>query len=128
MPWLRNMLASTGLVLMAGGVWLLLASSATGWWPRQPVSPLSAQAMAAWLVSIGGAAQAVVKLNDLTRVGATPSAFVAVGVLAAVALARFRQSVTWAAPTTWRYLLVLAACLTAGVRGLRAVVRPGSTT
>jgi hypothetical protein len=116
---LRILLAVIGAALVTGGLWLEVGATSTGWWPWQPVSPLSARAIAAWLLSIGPAALAVATVNNLHRVGATPAAFAGFGLLTAGALARYPQAVVWSAPATWVYVTLLVGSIAAGIAGMR---------
>lgn len=101
------------------GVTLLIApSSGASLWPWD-LTPLTGRAIGAWLVSLGLAGFHVLVENDLGRVRPAGIAYLALGTLQIVVLARFSSDFDWASPQGVGYLAFLATILAAGGAALR---------
>lgn len=116
--WLRAVLIFHAALLIGLGA-VMFVSPATGapLWPW-PLTPLTARAVAAWLVGIGVAAGHMALENDLTRDRVAFRAYVAIAVLQAIALLRYLGDVNPADPRLWLYVLGLLSFLVVGVAGL----------
>jgi hypothetical protein len=123
--WLRAAFAVLGVVLLAAGVALFLLPQATAPYWAWTLTPLTARAIAAWLVAIGMGAAHIAYENDFVRVRPALTSFALFGALQALALARYPNDFAWHEPRGWAYLLVLAAVFGLGVFGwLRAAKSP----
>jgi hypothetical protein len=123
--WLRAAFAVLGTVLFAAGVALFLVPQATGSYWAWALTPLTARAIAAWLVAIGIGAVHVVYENDFVRVRPALVFFALFGALQAVALARYPNDFAWYEPRGWAYLATLATVFGLGVYGwLRGAKTP----
>jgi hypothetical protein len=92
---LRLVLAAQAVVMLLVGALLFVAPSTTkGLWPWA-LTPLTARAVAAWLLGIGLAAGWVVFENDRRRVRILMISYAAIGVLELVALLRYLDDVDW---------------------------------
>lgn len=105
---LRVLLAALALVLVGTGIVLLVSpGTVVPSWPW-PLTPLTARAIGAWLVGLGWAAGHAALIDDVGSVrplGWTGVTFV---LLQALALVRFGDTTSWAAPLAWSYVAVLA--------------------
>ena len=107
------------------GVALLLAPEALRpLWPWT-LTPLTAQAIGAWLLSLGVAAAHSSWENDWSRVQIATSSYTVFGVLQLMALARFSQELQWDRPVAWLYVSFLVSVLGLGVYGWWRSARPG---
>lgn len=115
--WYRGLLAAEGTVSVAVGACLFVApSTATHLWPW-PLTPLTAQAVAAWLVGYGIVLLTMIVENDWERVrpGLVPS--VVLFVLQTIALSRYPEAVTWSSQSAWILLVMLGGTLVLGGAG-----------
>jgi hypothetical protein len=115
--WYRGLLAVEGTVSVAVGACLFVApSTATHLWPWS-LTPLTAQAVAAWLVGYGIVLLTMIVENDWERVrpGLVPS--VVLFVLQTIALIRYPDSVMWSSPSAWILLVMLGGTLVLGGAG-----------
>ncbi|CAN5845251.1 hypothetical protein BH23ACT5_BH23ACT5_19350 [soil metagenome] len=109
------------------GVTLLIApASGAGLWPWE-LTPLTGRAIGAWLVSFGLAGFHVLIENDLRRVRPAGIAYLALGILQIVVLARFSSDFDWSSPQAVGYLVFLATILAAGGAALRSGASPPQT-
>jgi hypothetical protein len=123
--WLTALLTVEGAVLFVAGVLLFaggltvhhhVVAPATGFWPWE-LTPLSAQAIGAWLMALGVAAAMSIRELDLSRLlvpGVTSTAF---GVLQLVAVIWYWPQVSPSDPALWVYLTMLVTILATGVYG-----------
>ena len=96
--------------------------AAATWWPW-PLTPLTARAIAAWLLGLGIVlAQANVE-NDWRRIRAATLPYAGLAVLEAIALLRFRHTLDWGAAGPWLMVLFLATVLFLGLVGWAASTR-----
>ena len=102
--WYRSVIAAQSVVLLVVGLWLFVAPSSVGWWPWT-LTPLVAQAMAAWLLGLGVVLATATRENDLERIRIATASYVVLGVLQLVAAARYAsdlRSGTACVLSTWR--------------------------
>lgn len=120
---LRHVLGAQGLVMVGSGSLLLARPDHAGWWPW-PLTALTAQAVAAWLVGLGVLALQAWWLNrlDATAVGFPAAAVLGAGQL--VVVARFLDSFRWDDAAAWTYTLVLVSLAAVGVWGTALTRRP----
>jgi hypothetical protein len=127
-PWLRLVLGCQGAVLLALGLVLFLGGlsfhhgmASMGAWPWA-LTPLSAQAIGAWLMAFGIGAALVIGERDLSRLQVPAIAYAAFGVCQCVVLLRYG---TWMSAGAWAYgALSTVIAVTGGfgwwkARGLR---------
>jgi hypothetical protein len=89
-PWYRTVLMLQCGVLFVTGAWLFGAPTAVGWWPWT-LTPLVAQAMAAWLLGLAVVIATAVWENDLDRIRIATISAVVLGGLQLIAAARYRN-------------------------------------
>jgi hypothetical protein len=86
-------------------------------WPWA-LTPLTGQAVGAWLIGIGLTAAQMCWENDFGRVYAGMAGYVALGALQLLALARYGgASVDWGGAGGWIYLLFVVSVLGVGLYG-----------
>ena len=108
----------TQAVLMIGvGAALFVApDTARTLWPW-PLTPLTAQASAAWLVGDGLVVAAAMVERDRRRIRPAAAGYAALGVLQSVVLARYGSTVRWGSIAAWIYVAALAAAIVLGGYG-----------
>lgn len=117
--WVRGQLLLQALVMVPLGVALLLAPQATApVWPWS-LAPLVAQAIGAWLLSIGIIAAHAAWENDWQRIRSFTVSYTLLALLQLLALLRFGGEVEWVRPAAWLYLLFLLSILLVGIVGVR---------
>jgi hypothetical protein len=114
--WVLVVVGVQGGVLLAMGAALFVAPAHTSYWPW-PLTPLTAQAVGAWLLGIGTGAIHAIRENDFRRLRAGAVALTLLGVFQLIALARYPHDVDWARPAAWIYLTFVLSLLTVGVPG-----------
>jgi hypothetical protein len=115
--WYRGLLGVEGTIAVLVGICLFVApSTATDLWPW-PLTPLTAQAVAAWLIGYGGVLITMIVENDWDRVRPAVGPSVVLFVLQVVALLRYPHVVDWSSPSAWGYLLLLGGALVLGAGG-----------
>lgn len=112
---MRLVLGIQSAVMAIFGLGLLLATSATApLWPWS-LTPLTARAIGAWLLSIGVSAAHAAWENDRPRTGPFAVSYLVFAVLQVVALARFPADFAWGTPAAVLYLVFLASQLVVGI-------------
>jgi hypothetical protein len=115
--WSAWVLGVQAAVLLSLGVALFVAPSRSTWWPWT-LTPLTSQAVGAWLIGIGvGLVHAIIEA-DLERIRPGLIAITVLGALQLVALARYPGDVEWGHPGTWVYVAFVASVLVVGAMGL----------
>jgi hypothetical protein len=115
--WLALVLAAQGTLLIAVGLALYVApATAAALWPW-PLTPLTARAVAAWLLAFGIAAALAIGERDLGRLELPAAAYTALGTLQLVTVVRFAGELRWASPTAWAYVAVLVTVVATGGYG-----------
>lgn len=120
--WLAVLLAAQGGLMAVVGVVLFVAPSlGAALWPW-PLTPLTAQMAAAWLVALGLAAALSLREPVPARLRVLTIAYCVFGVLQLVALAAYGGAVDWSSPGAAVYVVTLVAVLVTGCAGLAAAV------
>jgi hypothetical protein len=115
--WLRAALLVHAVGLGVLGVALFLVPTDAGSvWPWA-LTPLTARAVAAWLMGIALIAWQSGRARDLSRTGAAMTAYAAFGPLQLVAVARFGSTIQWVRPGAWIYLVFLVSATVIGLSG-----------
>jgi hypothetical protein len=113
---LRVALVLESAVLVVVGLVLYVApATAEHIWPWA-LTPLTARAVAAWLIAFGATA-GVAAFGDLERLRAGTVAYTVLGGLVLIALARFPGTVDWGRPVTWVFLATAVAATATGAIG-----------
>jgi hypothetical protein len=116
--WVRVVLAVQGVTMLAIGLGLFLAPAVfSSVWPWQ-LTPLTSQAVGAWLIGLGIATLQANWENDQNRVQVATISYAMIGVLQLIAIVRFTDTVDWGKANTWLYLLFLVSMLAIGVYSL----------
>jgi hypothetical protein len=93
--WLYGVLAAQAIVFLAVGIGLFTAPrQAAPLWPWK-LTPLVAQATAAWLISLGAAAAQALLERDARRLRPAAVGYLLLAVLQAVASARYPHQFHW---------------------------------
>jgi hypothetical protein len=124
--WMYALLATQAIVLLGLGVALFAAPTQTApLWPWK-LTPLVAQATAAWLISLGVAAVHALLERDARRLRPAAAGYILLAVLQFIALARYPHQFHWHSASGAVYLIFLATMLLTGTAGLaRGLSRPG---
>jgi uncharacterized membrane protein len=116
--WLLATLAVQAVTLLGFGVALFAApAQAAPLWPWK-LTPLLAQATAAWLISLGVAAGHSLLERDARRLRPAAVGYILLAVLQAIALARYPHRFEWGSTSGVIYLVFLGAMLVTGAAGL----------
>lgn len=115
--WLRGVMAGQAAVLGLVGLILFIVPTA-GWWPWT-LTPLTGQAVGAWLLGIAVIAGQAAWENDWERVWGAMVGFVFLGVLQLGALVRYGDEVNWGVAAVL-YVGFLVVVLGVGVYGALA--------
>jgi hypothetical protein len=131
---LRAVVAVQAVVLLGFGGWLFVApASAAELWPWS-LTPLTARAIAAWMLGLGVAAAQALWEDCARRLRPAAVAYLAFGALEGVALLRHLDIPSWDEVSSWLYVAFLASTLVtgavtlalAGAGGRRARPAPGT--
>jgi hypothetical protein len=116
-PWIRFALGCQAAVMIAIGAALVVAPQfSDGIWPWM-LTPLTGRATGAWLVGVGVLAAYPAWENEVVRVRSALIAYAVLGVLEAVALARYSGTLDWGAPAAWLFVLFLLSVVAVGLGG-----------
>jgi hypothetical protein len=126
--WILAVLAVQAIVLLGFGVALFaVPAHAAPLWPWK-LTPLVAQATAAWLISLGVAAAHSLLERDARRLRPAAVGYVLLAVLQFIALARYPHQFAWHSASGIIYLIFLATMLVTGAAWLaRGLSRTEST-
>jgi hypothetical protein len=125
--WVRAVFVSHAAVLLPLGVIMFVAPGVAGHlWPW-PLTPLTSQALSAWVLAFGGIGAHALYENDVDRVRVPLLGYPVLVLLHAIALARFGSDMQWGEPGAWVYVAFLASCVALGAFGV-AHRRPAATT
>jgi hypothetical protein len=121
---LRWLLVAQGIVMLVLGAALFIMPEAfSPIWPWQ-LMPLTARAVAAWLVGVAVAALHAAIENEMVRVRPAVVSYLLFGLLQGVVLLRYSSLMQWQEPGAWVYLAfvlaIIATSLAALVAGFRA--------
>jgi hypothetical protein len=111
------------VLTVVGAVLFVAPSTATWLWPW-PLTPLTARIVAAWLVAFGVATALAAVAGDLERLRTAAIAYTVFGVLVAVAVARFADTVAWGEPAAWVFSAMVVAVIGTGAAGWRLAPAP----
>jgi hypothetical protein len=115
--WLAGLLIGQGLLLVIVGAILYVApSSESTLWPWQ-LTPLTARATAAWVISYGVAAILATWENCLLRLRIATLSYAVFGALELVVVARFPSDVRWSQPSAWLFCIVAVLIIVTGGYG-----------
>jgi hypothetical protein len=115
--WVRTTLAAQGLVLAGIGIPLYAAPvDVATIWPWE-LTPLTARAVASWLIGVGIAALASVRENDYVRLRTLFAANVVLGVLQLVGVLRYHGTLDWHSAGSWLYVAFLSTMVVLGAHG-----------
>lgn len=115
--WYRAVLVLQAALFVGVGAALFAAPERTaGLWPW-PLTPLTARAVAAWLIGLGLVVAQAAWENAWERIRIATVAYVVLGVLQMVALARYGDQVEWGRPVAWVYVALLVSMLGLGAFG-----------
>lgn len=115
--WLRLVLGVQAAIMLIWGATLFLVPQATVvLWPWA-LTPLTGQAIGAWLIGIGVTAAQMCWENDFGRVYAGMAGLAVLGALQLLALARYGGTVDWSGAGGWIYLLFVLSVLSVGMYG-----------
>jgi hypothetical protein len=115
--WLAGAFALQGMVMLAVGIALYVApSTARSLWPWT-LTPLTARAVAAWLIAFGVAAVLTLVERDIDRLAAGAVAYTVFGVLQLLALPRYGDVARWDSAAGIGYLVVLISVVPVGLTG-----------
>jgi len=116
--WLIAVLAVQSIILLGFGVALFAAPAHTApLWPWK-LTPLVAQATAAWLISLGVAAAHALLERDARRLRPAATGYVLLALLQIIAIARYPDRFQWESPSGVIYLVFLGLILLTGAVGL----------
>jgi hypothetical protein len=119
-PWFRYPLGAQGAGYAAAGAALFVLPSHRSWWPW-PLTPLTAQAVGAWLLGMGIIALHAVIEDDWFRVEPAMLGLVVLGALQLLAVVRFRTALSWHSTGALMYVsLVILAMLSGGYGSWKA--------
>lgn len=111
------LLAQGVLLLGLGAALYLVPSLQSVLWPW-PLTPLTARAVAAWLVAFGLGAVLASRANDLGRLEISAWSYGLMAVLELVVVIRYMDLIRWTEPSAWGYLSLLAVVLATSVAGV----------
>ncbi len=122
--WLCVLLAVQAAVLLGLGIALFVVpGQAAPLWPWA-LTPMMAQAIGAWLISLGVAAGHAVLERDARRLRPAAVGYILLPVLLSVALARYPQLFEWRSAAGIVYLIFLVTMLVTGLAALARGTRP----
>jgi len=123
--WLRLVLGAQATVMMTVGALLFVAPGSTAkLWPWE-LTDLTAQAVGAWLLGIGATAAYCAWHDDAEDVPRAAPAYLALGVLALLAIARYPGDLELGDPSAWAYGVVAFSALVVGLYGTPIAWREG---
>jgi hypothetical protein len=111
------LLAQGVLLLGLGAALYLVPSLQRVLWPW-PLTPLTARAVAAWLVAFGLGAVLASQTNDLGRLEISAWSYGLMAVLQLVVVIRYIDRIRWTEPSAWGYVSLLTGILATSVAGL----------
>jgi hypothetical protein len=121
-PFLRWPLAAQAAIMLGFGVALFARSGDTSYWPWD-LTPLSAEAIAAWLLGIGASAAYIAWRADDADMPGPAVAYVILGALWLIGAARFSDDLDGLGGAL--YIAFAASILAVGAAGCRLAWRQG---
>jgi hypothetical protein len=120
--WAKALLGFEAMVLLVAGISLFMSPvHFASLWPW-PLTPLTAQAVASWLISVGFVAAWAVWEGDVDRPPAI-AALLSLGVAELVAVGRFHGDVDWSRASAWIYVGFLVLVVISGLLAAALIVR-----
>ncbi len=118
---LAAVLGVQGAIFLAvGAVLFAVPESEARLWPW-PLTPLTARAVAAWLLAFGLAGLLAIREGDLRRLPISASAYGLLAALEIVVLVRYAGVVRWTAAATWVYLALMIMIMVSAAYALRRI-------
>jgi hypothetical protein len=116
--WLRFILGVQAAIMLIWGTALFLVpQTMAALWPWA-LTPLTGQAVGAWLIGVGVTAAQMCWDNDFGRVYAGMAGYAVLGALQLLALARYGGgTVDWSGAGGWIYLLFVLSVISVGLYG-----------
>jgi hypothetical protein len=105
------------VMLAIGALQLVAADTTIDIWPW-PLTPLTSHALSAWFLGVGALAAMTVWENDLQRTRFTFLGSTVLGVLLAVALARYESDIDWGEPMAYVLAGLIALVVVTGAYGM----------
>jgi len=118
---LRLVLIFQAVIMLAWGIALFVdpAFFAVSWpWK---LTPLTSQAVGAWLIGIGVFAAQSVFENDYSRIRVGLLSYAAFALLELIALARYPANFSWFSLSAWLYLGLICSILLAGLYSTKRI-------
>lgn len=114
--WYRTALAVQAVVALGQGLLLFAVPvQAARWWPW-PLTPLTARAIASWLLGLGALQVTCFFENDWVRIRLATISYSVLAVLQLAALARYSATFSWG-PAGGLYIAFVASILILGLYG-----------
>jgi hypothetical protein len=116
--WVRALILALVLIQATLGLIMLVAPQVVvPVWPW-PLTPLTARALGSWWAGIGVVLGGVALESDIARTRSNFAFLLALGVLQAVALARYSAEFAWGTLSAWLYVAWLVLAVLLGAYGL----------
>jgi len=104
-----------------GALQLFASGVAADIWPW-PLSPLTSHALSAWFLGIAVLAGLTVRENALPRSRSVIVGTAVLGVLLAMALARYESELQWERAMAWLFVALIVTLIFVGAYGLRSLL------
>jgi hypothetical protein len=118
--WMRLILVAQGTTMLVTGIILFISpATASTFWPWA-LTPLTSQAIGAWLIGIGVIALHMTWENDHQRNRIAYISYFALGILQIVSLVRYAGEVNLSMPSSWIYLLFIVSIIPTGLYGWKS--------
>jgi hypothetical protein len=120
---LRVVLAAQGAIMMGWGVGLFAIPAVFAFsWPWK-LTPLTSQAIGAWMVGIGVFAAHSVVENDYARIKVGLISYLAFGALETIAVLRYAENYVWTSLGAFPFAVLICSVLLVGVYSTVAAAR-----
>lgn len=116
------LLAQGGILLVVGTALFVAPATQVVLWPWM-LTPLTARAVAAWLLAFGLGGLLAVRDGDLARLDISATAYALLAGLEIVVLIRYAEVVRWTAPATAVYLGLAVSIMVCAAVALRRIHR-----
>jgi hypothetical protein len=123
--WVRAILGAHAVIMIPLAVALFVAPGVVdGLWPWT-IPPLSARAIAAWVLAFGVLGAHAIVENDAGRVRAAMLGYPFLGAMHVLMLVRFGDDIRWDSAAAWVYVACVASFFVLGAYGLIAEAATG---
>jgi hypothetical protein len=112
----------TAVAGMLGLALFVVPQVAMPLWPWR-LTPLTAQVVGAFLLTVGVTAAWALRENEWRRIRVAMTGHIALSLLYALALVRYGVMISWSRVSTWLLLLLLLSLLVVGLYGQLAAQR-----